>query len=252
MATNANAFLVNIVDVQNIANSITGSQSGSAGLSQVQQDIANIQTMVDVTTRTISIDVLSNYTASRDIQVVANLNLSNAALYSNSNLVSFSTTGSASGIPGITQNSPSSLVFTVAGDTALQITSTGNLVFTSSPTYFSTGVDIAGWLYVSESAFVKNLFQTSDASQKHNIAPFFTTVDDVLKITPRRFNWNANNAPDIGFIAQEVGEDWPELLATDARGSIGLAYSRFIPLLLESIRELNTRVAVLEGLRSNT
>jgi hypothetical protein len=250
MATNASPFVVNIVELQNIATSITGAAGGSAGLSQVQQDVANIQQMVNYDTKTIAADVLSNFTNSRDIQVLASLNLSNSVLYSNSNIVSFGTAASSqttSSLNTLINTSISSISFTVAGTTPLEITSTGNLHFTSSPTYFSTGVDIAGWLYVSESAFVKHLYQTSDKNKKTHVKPFFTTVNDVLKLESRQFNWKSSGESDIGFVAQEVQEVWPQLVETDPNGSLGLAYSRFIPLLLESIRELNERVAKLEN-----
>jgi hypothetical protein len=251
MATNANQFVVNIVELQNIATSITGVASGAAALTQLQSDVANLQQMVKYDTKTIAADVLSNYTTSHDIQVLANLNLSNTTLYYNSNSVteSVSNTSSISTLTFSTyiSTSVSSIQFIVAGDTPLQITSTGMLKYTSSPTYFSTGVDIAGWLYVSESAYVKNLYQTSDKHLKTNITPFFTTVNDVLRLEPRHFNWKNTGDPDIGFIAQEVSEVWPTLTNTDSRGSMGIAYSRFIPLLLESIRELNKRVTDLEN-----
>ena len=256
MATNANSFVVNIVELQNIATSITGVASGAAALTQLQSDVANLQQMVKYDTKTIAADVLSNFTTSHDIQILANLNLSNTALYYNSNTVtgSVSNTGSISTLIFSTyiSTSFSSIQFTVAGDTSLKLTSTGMLQYTSSPTYFSTGVDIAGWLYVSESAYVKNLYQTSDRILKNNIKPFFTTVNDVLNLQPRYFNWRNTGDPDIGFIAQEVNEVWPTLTNTDSHGSMGIAYSRFIPLLLECIRELNLRVTALEnsGLRT--
>ena len=256
MATNANQFVVNIVELQNIATSITGVASGAAALTQLQSDVANLQQMVKYDSKTIVADVLSNFTTGQDIQVLANLNLSNTTLYYNSNSI----TDSLSNISSISTltfstyitTSVSSIQFIVAGDTPLQITSTGILKYTSSPKYFSTGVDIAGWLYVSESAYVKNLYQTSDKHLKTNIMPFFTTVNDVLKLEPRHFNWKNTGDPDIGFIAQEVNEVWPTLTNTDSHGSMGIAYSRFIPLLLESIRELNKRITNLEnsGLRT--
>jgi len=254
MATNASPFVVNIVDLQNIANSITGAPSGSAGLSQVQLDVANIQQMVNYETKTIAADILSNFTNGRDIQVQANLNFSNTSIYSNSNVVTFNTSDTS--IPTInsvnsntyinTSATTSSISFIVAGQTPLELTSTGNLQFTQSPTYFSTGVDVTGWLYVSESAFVKNLYQTSDRRRKNCVEPFFTTVNDVLKLKPRKFEWVGVGEQDLGFIAQEVQEVWPILVESDDSGNLGLAYSRFVPLLLESIRELNERVSLLE------
>ena len=215
MATNANPFIVNLVDLQNIATSITGLNQ----LSQLQIDVANIQEMVQYETKTIAADTITNFTPGYDIQIIGN------------------TTSNTTGSSNI--DSTSSIVFTVGGNEVLQIG--------PSPTYFSTGVDITGWLFVSESAFVKNLYQTSDKSLKTDIKPFFTTVNDVLTLKPQHFTWKGTGEHDLGFIAQDVNEVWPSLTTTNTKdGSMGLSYSRFIPLLLESIRELNERVLRLE------
>ena len=230
MATNANPYIVNLVDLQNINTSITGVNV----LSQLQTDVANIQEMVQYTTKTLAADILTNFTEGQQVQIQG---IPNSATMSNS----------ATGI----DVQANSISFTVAGNTNLALDPTGMLKYTSSPTYFSTGVNIAGWLYVSESAFVKNLYQTSDKSFKTDINPFFTTVNDVLKLEPRRFTWKTSGEEDLGFIAQDVQQVWPSLVTKNQQdGSLGLSYSRFIPLLLESIRELNLRVSTLEGLRT--
>ena len=230
MATNANPFIVNLVDLQNINTSITGVNT----LLQLQTDVANIQEMVQFTTKTLAADTITNFTEGQQVQIQG---VSNIPTFSNS----------ATGI----DVQPNSISFTVTGNTNLQLDPTGMLQFTSSPTYFSTGVNIAGWLYVSESAFVKNLYQTSDRSFKTDIEPFFTTVNDVLRLEPRKFTWKETGEQDLGFIAQDVQDVWPSLTIRNPQdGSLGLSYSRFIPLLLESIRELNGRVSTLEGLRT--
>ena len=230
MATNANPFIVNLVDLQNINTSITGVNT----LLQLQTDVANIQEMVQFTTKTLAADTITNFTEGQQVQIQG---VSNIPTFSNS----------ATGI----DVQPNSISFTVTGNTNLQLDPTGMLQFTSSPTYFSTGVNIAGWLYVSESAFVKNLYQTSDRSFKTDIEPFFTTVNDVLRLEPRKFAWKETGEQDLGFIAQDVQDVWPSLTIRNPQdGSLGLSYSRFIPLLLESIRELNGRVSTLEGLRT--
>ena len=255
MATNASPYIVNIVELQNISQSITGTSQASQ-LSRVQEDIANIQTMVDYATKTVSADVLTSFTKGNSINILSDLNLSNASLYSNNEPVSLSvgttlttlsTIGTSNSFIGLTN---STMSFTVAGIQNLSITSTGMLKYVSTPTYFSTGVDIAGFLYVSESAYVKNLYQTSDRKEKKNIQPFFTSVHDVLQLESMRFDWKTTGESDIGFIAQDVHSTWPEL-TTEHNGKMSIAYSRFIPLLLESIRELNTRMITLEEMVSH-
>ena len=230
MATNANPFIVNLVDLQNINTTITGVNT----LSQLQTDVANIQEMVQFTTKTLAADTIKNFTEGQQVQIQG---VSNIPTFSNS----------ATGI----DVQANSISFTVAGNTSLQLDPTGMLQFTSSPTYFSTGVNIAGWLYVSESAFVKNLYQTSDRSFKTDIKPFFTTVNDVLRLEPCKFTWKETGEQDLGFIAQDVQRVWPSLTIRNPQDdSLGLSYSRFIPLLLESIRELNGRVSTLEGFKN--
>lgn len=72
MATNANPFVVNIVDLQNIALSITGASTGSA-IAQLQADVGNLQEMVDYETKTILVDTISEFTPGHGINVVSNL-----------------------------------------------------------------------------------------------------------------------------------------------------------------------------------
>ena len=219
METYTNPFIVNIVDLQNIATSITG----QTPLSQLETEVANIQKMVQFDTKTIAADIITNFTAGQDIQVIGTLN---------------NTTITQNSINGI-ETTSNSMSLNVAGEQVIQI-------HTPTPTYFSTTVDIAGWLHVSESAYVKNLYQTSDESLKTNVEPFFTTINDVLALKPKQFTWKATGEKDLGFIAQEVNTVWPSLTCTREDGTMSLAYSRFIPLLLESIRDLNSRVSELE------
>ena len=103
---------------------------------------------------------------------------------------------------------------------------------------------ISGNLTVSGNAYVRELFQTSDRSMKTNIKPFTTCLDEILTLTPYTFNWIDSGKEDIGFIAQEVQQVWPSLTSEGT----SIAYSRFVPLLLEGLRELNERVRTLEGL----
>jgi len=99
MATNASPFIVNIVPLQNIPTNILGTND----ITQLQTQVANIQTMVNTSNHTIYADAFSNFTSGNPaIDIYANLNLSNVSLYSNSNIVTLNTSGS-SGSSSITQ-----------------------------------------------------------------------------------------------------------------------------------------------------
>lgn len=97
MATNASPFIVNIVPLQNIASDIRGTTE----LATAQAQIANLQTMIDTTNHVIYADAFSNFTPGKTIDVYANLNFSNAGLYTNSNAVTLNTDPDATTIPSI-------------------------------------------------------------------------------------------------------------------------------------------------------
>ena len=240
MATNANPYVVNIVPLQGIATGITSSADTAGQITNLQTNVANLQSIVNYDTRTISVDAITSFTNGNTIEFTSDVNLSSVSLYSNGNPVVFNTSSSSelSSIQFTNQTNISgtsnAISFVCAGNEVLKILSS-NLA----------SVNITGFLNVSENAYVKTLFQTSDRSQKTNILPFSTCLDDILKLEPCTFDWISSGQSDIGFIAQDVQKIWPSL----THDGKSIAYSRLIPLLLEGMRELTARVVVLEGLR---
>jgi hypothetical protein len=246
MATNANPFVVNIVPLSGISPGITSSSDTAGQILLIQENVANLQSMVNYDTKTVSADFITSFTQGDTIQITENINLSSISLYSNGSLVSLGTSGSNSlstiQFTSLTSNNSyisgtaSTVSLTTAGNEILQ-------VIASNAVDSSGSVSINGTLRVSGNAHVQALFQTSDRTLKTNIQPFTTCLDDILKIEPCSFNWVNTGEPDLGFIAQDIKETWPSL--TDGKS---IAYSRFVPLLLEGLRELNGRVSTLEGL----
>jgi len=93
MATNASPFIVNIVPLQNIPTNILGTVDVTA----LQNQVANLQTMVNTSNHTIYADAFSNFTpANPYIDVYSGLNLSNVGIYSNGTAVTVTTSGSSS------------------------------------------------------------------------------------------------------------------------------------------------------------
>jgi hypothetical protein len=227
------------VPLQGIASGITSSSDTAGQITTLQESIANIQSMVNYDTKTVSADFITSFTEGNVIQFTNDINLSTVSLYSNNVPISLNSANTMSTLQIAANSYISGTANTInivsAGNTALQIN-------TSSP---STIVDISGFLYVSKDAYVKTLYQTSDRSQKTNILPFSTCLDDILKLEPCTFNWLSNGESDIGFIAQDVQKSWPAL-TNDGKT---IAYSRIIPLLIEGMRELRGRMSTLEGLR---
>lgn len=233
MATNANPYVVNIVPLQGIATGITSSSDTAGQIIALQENVANIQTMVDYTSHTISADFITSFTQDQTIQITENINLSSASLYQNGILMN---TGSVSSIQFATgsymSGTTSNVNITTAGNNYLEV---GNLANVSS------GVRVNGYLHVSNDAYVRTLYQSSDRELKTDIKPFTTCLDEILKLEPCSFKWKETGTTDIGFIAQDVQAVWPSLSEGQS-----IAYSRFVPLLLEGLRELNGRVSTLE------
>lgn len=245
MATNANPFVVNIVPLSGVATGITSSSDTAGQLISIQANVANLQSMVNYDTKTISADYITSFTQGDTIQITENINLSSASLYSNGSLVSFGSSElSTINFTSLATNNSyisgtaSSVTLTTAGNQILQ-------AIASNAVDPNGGVSISGNLRVSGNAYAQAVFQTSDRTLKTNIQPFTTCLDDILKIEPRSFNWVNTGEADLGFIAQEVKDTWPSL-----SDGTSIAYSRFVPLLIEGLRELHGRVSTLEGLRT--
>jgi hypothetical protein len=91
---------------------------------------------------------------------------------------------------------------------------------------------------------------TSDARLKHDIvdAPDASSLIDAIQV--RSFKWNADNSEQrYGFIAQELLEVAPEAVHQPANPeeTMGVDYSKLVPMLIKEVQSLRARVAQLEG-----
>jgi hypothetical protein len=60
---------------------------------------------------------------------------------------------------------------------------------------------------------------------------------------------SATSVRQVGFIAQDVADIFPELVYNDDTNDFkGLHYSRFVPLLVEGIKQLTQEVRELQEL----
>ena len=64
------------------------------------------------------------------------------------------------------------------------------------------------------------------------------------------YNWkdsNKSQKKQIGMIAQEVEEIYPEFVHTDAEGMKSVNYSQMTAVLIEAVKELNQKIEALEA-----
>jgi Chaperone of endosialidase len=82
---------------------------------------------------------------------------------------------------------------------------------------------------------------TSDLRLKKNIVTLdaSTTLATLTKLNPVTYNWLAEDnasSTHAGFIAQEVQPLFPDLVSTDENGTMSVAYSGFIPYIVEAMK----------------
>jgi hypothetical protein len=92
----------------------------------------------------------------------------------------------------------------------------------------------------------RDFLSLSDRRFKTNIEPIQTPVELVQGLRGVRFTWKDSGKQDIGFIAQEVCKMIPEAVSGDEEKGFHMSYEKLIPVLLEAIKDLQTRVEILE------
>lgn len=88
----------------------------------------------------------------------------------------------------------------------------------------------------------------SDSSTKTNVVTIHNALKKVLNLRGVTFNWIVCGKPSIGFIAQEVETVLPTIVSTDTiTGLKSLDYGKIVPVLVESIKQLDsTNTALAE------
>lgn len=95
-------------------------------------------------------------------------------------------------------------------------------------------------------------YYTSDRSLKTNINKIDQPLIKLKTLNGYEFDWK-DNAPehlrghDIGVIANEVEDTLPEAVINRPDGVKAVNYNKIVPLLIESIKELTSKVEKLES-----
>ena len=93
-------------------------------------------------------------------------------------------------------------------------------------------------------------FGSSDERLKDNIEPISEPLYKLSKVGGYTFDWNDKQdtykGNDVGVVAQEIEEILPQLVTTRDTGYKAVKYEKIVPLLIESIKELNKKVEDIE------
>jgi len=132
----------------------------------------------------------------------------------------------------------------------------GNLVITSDG---KVGIGVTGPGYTltvnGTSWTTNNAWAGSDIRWKKNITPLTGILDKVNQLQAVTYDWRQDEFPgmkfssgtQIGFIAQAVKPLFPELVTTDNNGYEGISYEKFVPVLAESIKEMQSEINDLQS-----
>jgi hypothetical protein len=99
----------------------------------------------------------------------------------------------------------------------------------------SSGVTVTG-----------SVTESSDIALKTDIEPINNVLDKIQQITGYTYKFKDTGHDSIGVTAQDVEKVFPELVHGE-EGTKSLQYSGLIGALIESVKELSTKVAALEA-----
>jgi hypothetical protein len=94
----------------------------------------------------------------------------------------------------------------------------------------------------------------SDVKFKENIENLENSLDKILKLSGKNYNYihDEKKVNHNGYIAQEVQTVVPNIVLKDMYGNLFVNYIELIPLITDSIGELNKKVEALESEMKNT
>jgi len=97
-------------------------------------------------------------------------------------------------------------------------------------------------------------YYSSDERLKENITPISNALEKVNQISGNTYDWkegyneiHSHKGNDVGVIAQEIESILPQIVTNRDNGYKAVQYEKIIPLLIEAIKELSTKIDRLEN-----
>ena len=95
-------------------------------------------------------------------------------------------------------------------------------------------------------------FNSSDIRLKDNISPITKALEKVKSISGNTYTKKSDGSAHTGVIAQEIEAlGLPGITTTRSSGYMAVDYEKLVPLLIEAIKELSTKVDTLENQINN-
>lgn len=155
------------------------------------------------------------------------------------------------------------LIFSAEGDVLQGGLPNGVSISQGLITYHNSYCDMPGhpnpvcWLgrfeindnvHVDGHVWATSIYETSDSTMKKNITRISNTVSGIKNLKGYSYNWNNNKFGtelQYGLLAQEVEAVYPNLVMEN-EGVKSINYTGMITVLLEAIKEQQTKIETLE------
>jgi len=100
-------------------------------------------------------------------------------------------------------------------------------------------------------ALANRWIDASSRRWKENIRPIDDAMDKLTRLTGVYFDWKKDHGgnPGMGFIAEDVGQVFPEVVAWEANGkdASGISYDHLVAVAVEAIKSQHTEIAGLKA-----
>ncbi|MEQ9405648.1 MAG: tail fiber domain-containing protein [Cyclobacteriaceae bacterium] len=142
--------------------------------------------------------------------------------------------------------------FTLAKSNIAGETSQDMISMSASDGHISATGDISGNTLTSSNGTV----QTSDARFKKNVKSIENALSKTSQLNGYTYNWNklakkqkgiTSDKEQVGVLAQELEEVFPQLVKTDEDGYKAVNYAALTAVLIEAVKELSAEVNSLKA-----
>ena len=113
-------------------------------------------------------------------------------------------------------------------------------------------LDVIGRIRATGKITAYKFFHNSDKRLKKNIEQINNPLEKILSLRGVTFDWRKSDKHDIGFIAQEVQQQIPEIVGYDSGYDIlTLDYAKVVPFLVEAIKKQQIEIKALKNKLNN-
>ena len=145
--------------------------------------------------------------------------------------------------------------FIISNDGELRLEGDSIIVNSADSIYFNTSSDTTfdSRVYITNDVHAQAFYETSDARKKDikedlSLEKCYDLIDKCQTVI---YSLKDQTKEQVGMIAQEIEEFFPEVVATDEEGFKSLAYDRLVVICFKVLKDVIKRLEKLENNGSN-